>query len=173
MGWGFIGLLAIIPLTVAVALAAVLLVVTIIGIPVAVLLLLGYLVAILVACLWGGVLGASALGAWLVRRLSPRLGEPSLVRNTLVGITALGVLGLIGPLFGALGMAIPPAAILAKMLRFFCGLLNCLVLLTGLGGLLRAKAGQVEPLRMPWGAPRVAVPPPIPPAPPAAPAAPL
>ena len=36
--------------------------------------------------LWGGVLGASALGDWLVRRLAPRLGEPSLVRNTLVGI---------------------------------------------------------------------------------------
>jgi hypothetical protein len=172
-GWGFLGLLALAPLTVAVALAAVLLVVTIIGIPVAVLLLLGYVLAICVACLWGGVLGASALGGWLVRRLAPRLGEPSLVRNTLIGIAALGVLGLIGPLFSALGMAIPPAAILAKTLRFFSGLLNCVVLLTGLGGLLRAKAGQVEPLRMPWGPSRVAAPPPVPPTPPGAPVAPL
>jgi len=173
VGWGIAGFLAIIPLTVAVALAAVLLVVTIIGIPVAVLLLLGYVVAILVACLWGGVLGASAFGAWFVRRLAPQLGEPSLVRTTLIGITVLGVLGLIAPLFGALGMAIPPAAILAKMLRFFSGLLNCLVLFAGLGGLLRAKAGQVEPLRMPWGPSRVAAPPPVAPTPPAAPVAPL
>lgn len=172
-GWGFLGLLAIVPLTVGVALAAVLLVVTIIGIPVAVLLLLGYVLAICVALLWGLVLGSSALGGWLVRRLSPRLGEPSLVRNTLVGIAAIGVLGMIGPMFSALGMAIPPAAILGRMIKFFTGLLQLATMLAGLGGLLRAKAGQVEPLRMPWGAPRVAAPPPVPPTPPVAPATPL
>jgi hypothetical protein len=172
-GWGFVGLLALAPLTVAVVLAAVLLVVTIIGIPVAVLLLLGYVLAVCVACLWGGVLGASAVGGWLVRRLAPRLGEPTLVRNTLIGIAALGVLGLVGTLFSALGMAIPPAAILGKMIKFFTWLLQTIVLLAGLGGLLRAKAGQVEPLRMPWGPSRVGAPPPVPPSPPVAPAAPL
>ena len=172
-GWGFLGLLAIAPVTVAVALAAVLLVVTIIGIPVAVLLLLGYVLAICVAFLWGGVLGASALGGWLVRRLAPRLGEPTLVRNTLVGIAALGLLGMLGPLFTGLGMAIPPAAILGKMLKFFTGLLQLVVMLAGLGAVLRAKAGQVEPLRMPWGPSRVAAPPPVPPTPPVAPATPL
>ena len=172
--WGFLGIMAFIPLTIAVAIAAVLLVVTIIGIPVAVLLLLGYVVALCVAFLWGGVLGASALGGWLVRRLSPRLGESTLVRNTLVGIAALGLLGMIGPMFGALGMAIPPAAILGRLLKVLAGALNCLVFLAGLGGLLRARAGQVEPLRMPWSTPRIPAPPvvqpPVPPAPPAAPA---
>ena len=172
-GWGVVGLIAILPVAVAVALAAALLAITIIGIPVAVMLVLGYVLAVCVACLWGGVLGASALGGWLVGRLSPRLGEPSLVRNTLVGIAALGILGMIGPLFSAIGMAIPPAAILGRMLKFCTWLLQLVVLLTGLGGLLRAKAGQVEPLRMPWGPPRVAGPPPIPPTPPVAPATPL
>ena len=172
-GWGFVGLIAIVPLTVAVAIAAAFLAITIIGIPVAVMLILGYVLAIFVACVWGGVLGASALGGWLVHRLSPRLGEPSLVRNTLVGIAALGVLGMIGPLFSALGMAIPPAAILGKLLKFFTGLLQLVTMLAGLGGVLRAKGGQVEPLRMPWGAPRVAAPPPVPPTPPVAPATPL
>ena len=123
--------------------------------------------------MWGFVLGASALGGWLVRRLSPRLGEPSLVRNTLIGIAAVGVLGMIGPMFSALGIAIPPAAVLGKMLKFFTGLLQLVVMLAGLGGVLRAKAGQVEPLRMPWGPSRVAAPPPVPPSPPVAPAAPL
>jgi hypothetical protein len=172
-GWGFVGLIAVAPLTLAVVIAAAFLAITIIGIPVAVMLLLGYVLAVFVACLWGGVLGASALGGWLVRRLSPRLGEPSLVRNTVVGIVAIGLLGMIGPLFSALGMVIPPAAILGKLLKFFTRLLQLAVLLTGIGGLLRAKAGQVEPLRMPWGPPRVAAPPPVPPSPPVAPAAPL
>jgi hypothetical protein len=171
MLWGFLGLLLVIPATVAVALAAVLLVVTIIGIPVAVLLVLGYVVALCVAFLWGGVLGASALGGWLVRRLSPRLGESTLVRNTLVGIAALGLLGMIGPMFGALGMAIPPAAILGRLLKVLAGALNCLVFLAGLGGLLRARAGQVEPLRTPWSTPRIPAPP-VPPTPPAAPSPP-
>jgi hypothetical protein len=170
-GWGFVGLIAIVPVTVAVVIAAAFLAITIIGIPVAVMLLLGYVLAICVAFVWGFVLGASALGGWIIRRLAPRLGEPTLVRSTLVGIAALGVLSMIGPLFSALGMAIPPAAILGKMLKFFTWLLRLVVVLVGLGGVLRAKAGQVEPLRMPWGPPRVAAPPPVPPNPPVAPAA--
>jgi hypothetical protein len=172
--WGFLGLLAIVPLTVAVALAAVLLVVTIIGIPVAVLVLLGYVLALFVAMIWGGVLGAAALGGWLVRRLAPRLGEPTLVRVTLVGIAALGLLGLVGPAFGAIGMVIPPAEILGKLFKFLASVLQCVAFLAGLGGLLRAKAGQVAPLRMPWGAPRTVAAPPVTPAPPPeAPATPL
>ena len=168
--WGFLGFLAIFPLSGAVGLAALLLLVTIIGIPVAVLLVLGYLVALFVACLWGGVLGASAFGGWLVRRLSPQLGEPTLVRNTIIGIAGLGALGMIGPLFGFVGAEIPPAAMLGKLLKVLAIMLNCLVFFAGLGGLLRAKAGQVEPLRMPWGAPRPIAPPPIPPVPPIPPA---
>jgi hypothetical protein len=173
--WGFLGILALIPLTVAVALAAVLLVVTIIGIPVAVLLLLGYVLAIACVMVWGGVLGASALGDWLVRRLSPRLGEPSLVRNTLIGVVALSLLGLVGPLFRALGIALPPAALLGTLLLVLGKAIGSAAMLAGIGGVLRARAGQTEPIRMPWGGgPRII---PVssapPPAPPTAPATPL
>jgi len=171
--WGFLGILLLVPATVAVALAAVLLVVTIIGIPVAVLLLLGYCLAVVVVMLWGGVLGASALGEWLVRRLSPRLGVPSLARNTVIGIIAVGLLGLIGPLFRTMGIALPPAALLGRMLGVIGGLISCAAMFAGIGGVLRARAGQVEPLRMPWGTARTVPVSPAPPAPPTAPASPL
>jgi hypothetical protein len=170
ISWGFLGIVAIIPGTVAVALVAVLLVVTIIGIPVAVLLLLGYVLAVIALLFWGGVLGASALGNWLIHRLSPRLGEPTLVRSTLIGIVAIGLLGLIGPLFRAMGLAIPPAALLGGLLGVIGKSIQSLALLAGVGGVLRARAGQIEPFRMPWGAARV---PAVTPPPPAAPATPL
>ena len=155
MGWGFLGLLSLIPATIAIALVAVLLAVTIIGIPVAVLLLLGYAVAVVALLLWGGVLGATALGAWIVGRSSPRLGEPTPMRSMVYGVLAMGVLGLIGPVFKVLGMAIPPAALFGVLLSVVGKAIQCLALLAGLGGALRARAGQVDPIRMPWG-PRTA-----------------
>ncbi len=152
MGWGLLGLLALAPAAFVIALVAVLLVVTIIGIPVAAIVLLGYCVAVLVLLLWGGVLGATALGGWLVRRLTPRLGEPTLMRSTVIGIAAMGVLNLIGPMFRAMGIMIPPAALLGGLLTFVGFTIQALALLAGFGGLLRARAGQVDPIRVPWGA---------------------
>jgi hypothetical protein len=173
IGWGFLGLLSLIPATVAIALVAVLLVVTIIGIPVAAMLLLGYLVAVVALLLWGGVLGATALGAWIVRRLSPQLGEATLMRSMLVGVLAMGVLNFIGPMFRAMGMAIPPAALFGVLLTVVGKSIQCLALLAGLGGVLHARAGQVDPVRMPWatrlgpvGPTGPPVPPPPAPAPP-------
>ena len=96
IGWGALGVFAIAPAAVAVALAAVLLCVTIIGIPVAVLGILGSSLAVVLLLFWGGIVGAAALGGWFVRRLSPRLGEPNLTRNTLVGIVAISGFSLVG-----------------------------------------------------------------------------
>jgi hypothetical protein len=169
IGLGFLGVLALIPATIAVALVAVLLVVTIIGIPVAAIVLLGYVVAVFAVVLWGGVLGATALGDWVVRRLAPRLGEPTLIRCTMIGMVALGVLPLVGPLFKAVGIAIPPAALLGGILTVIGRLIQCGAMLAGIGGVLSARAGQIEPIRIPWGS-RVTPIAPAPPAPPAAPA---
>jgi len=168
IGVGLLGVLALIPATIAVALVAVLLVVTIIGIPVAAILLLGYVVAVVAVLLWGGVLGATALGDWIVRRLAPRLGEPTLIRATLIGMIALGVLPLVGPLFRAMGIAIPPAAILGALLTVIGRIIQCAAMLAGIGAVLNARAGQVEPIRIPWGS-RVTPVAPVPP--PAAPPA--
>ena len=168
IGVGLLGVLALVPATIAVALVAVLLVVTIIGIPVAAILLLGYVVAVVAVLLWGGVLGATALGDWIVRRLAPRLGEPTLIRATLIGMIALGVLPLVGPLFRAMGIAIPPAAILGALLTVIGRIIQCAAMLAGIGAVLNARAGQVEPIRIPWGS-RVTPVAPVPP--PAAPPA--
>lgn len=149
LGWGVLGIIGIIPGLVAVALAAALLVVTIIGIPVAVLLLLGYCFAVGVLLLWGSILGATAVGRWLVVRLSPRLGSPELVRNTLVGIVGVCGLGLIGELFGAVGMVVPPAGILAGLLKFSGWLLFSGATCAGVGAILVSRAGQPSPLPPP------------------------
>jgi len=166
IGYGALGLCGIVPATIVVALAAVLLVVTIIGIPVAVLLLLGYALALVVLVCWGVVLGAAALGGWLVRRLAPRLGQPELVRNTLVGVVAVMGLGLVASLFQGLGMFVPPAGILGGLLDVVGVLVGFGAMCAGIGGILRTRAGQPAPIPVDWSVPPVA--PPAAPVPPPA-----
>jgi hypothetical protein len=160
--WGLLGLIAIVPALIGVVLVAVLLCVTIIGIPVGVLLLLGYCLAVAALVLWGGVMGAAAVGEWGITRLSPRLGSPTLMRSTLIGMTALLIPGLVGSLFHILGMAVTPALVLGTALRVFGRVVGCIAFFAGFGAVLRARGGQVGPLRMPWSAP---VTPPAPQAP--------
>jgi hypothetical protein len=179
LGYGLLGIMAIAPATIAVALAAVLLVVTIIGIPVAVLVLLGYILAVVALLVWGAVLGASALGGWLVQRLSPRLGAPELVRNTLIGVAGVAGVGLIASLLQGVGIVVPPAGLLGGLLKVVGFVLSCGVLCAGVGAILLTRAGQPAPIPVDWsqagfgpGAPGMAPPaPPIvqeaPPAPPA------
>ncbi len=173
LGYGLLGIMAIAPATIVVALAAVLLAVTIIGIPVAVLLLLGYSLAIVVLLFWGAILGASALGGWVVGRLSPRLGAPELVRNTMVGVVAVTGIGLVSSLFQGVGLVVPPAGLLGGLLDVVGVLVSCGVLCAGVGGILRTRGGQPAPIPVDWsqagfgpGAPGVS-PPIAPEAPPA------
>ncbi len=146
IGWGALGVLGIVPGIIAVALAAVLLVITIIGIPVAVLVLLGYILAVVLLLFWGVIVGSSAVGHWLVRRLSPRLGTPELKRNTLVGVIALGAVGLAGKLFGAVGMVVPPAGLLGGLLGVIGACVTIGALCAVVGGILLTRAGQPAPL---------------------------
>ena len=146
IGWGALGVFAIVPMAVAVALAAALLCVTIIGIPVAVLGLLGYILAVVVLVSWGVIVGAAALGGWLVRRLSPRLGTPELMRNTLVGVVALSAFGLVGSLFQGVGLWVPPAGLLGGLLRVTGAIAFVGAMFAGVGAILRTRAGQPSPL---------------------------
>jgi hypothetical protein len=164
--WGLVGFIAIVPALIGVVLVAVLLCVTIIGIPVGVLLILGYCLAVVALIFWGGLLGASAVGEWTIVRLSPRLGQPSLVRNTLIGIVVVTLPGLIGGFFMVLGLAVPPAVVLGGALRVLGKVLQFVILLAGMGAVLHARGGQVGPVRMPWSGPS---PTPVPPAPPGSP----
>jgi hypothetical protein len=164
--WGLLGLIAVVPALIGVVLVAVLLCVTIIGIPVGVLLILGYCLAVVALLFWGGLLGASAVGEWTIVRLSPRLGQPSLVRNTLVGIVVVTVPGIVGGFFNVVGMAVPPAVVLGGTLHVLGKVLQFVLLLAGMGAVLHARGGQVGPVRMPWSGPGTT---PVPPAPPGAP----
>ena len=130
-----------------------LLCVTIIGIPVGVLLILGYLLAVAALMVWGGVMGAAAVGEWVITRLSPRLGAPTLVRSTLIGTVALLLPGIVGSVFHVLGMAVTPALMLGTALRVVGRVFGVIAFLAGLGAILRARGGQVGPLRTPWSAP--------------------
>jgi hypothetical protein len=62
-----------------------------------------------------------------------------------------------------------PANILGGTLRFFGWFLEVVLLLVGMGAVLHAKAGQIEPIRMPWSgpgpAPQPSGGPPVPPSP--------
>jgi len=174
LGYGALGIAAIAPATIVVALAAALLAVTIIGIPVAVLLLLGYVLAIVVLLFWGAILGASALGGWVVRRLSPRLGTPELVRNTVVGVVAVTGIGLVSSLFQGVGLVVPPAGLLGGLLDVVGILIGTGALCAGVGAILRTRGGQPAPIPVDWsqagfgpGTPGMA--PPIAPEPPPAP----
>ena len=146
LGWGALGVFAIAPGAVAVALAAALLCVTIIGIPVAVLGILGYILGVVVLLFWGTIVGAAALGGWLVRRLSPRLGTPELTRNTLVGVIALSAFGIVGSLFQSVGLMVPPAGLLGGLLRVLGVVAFIGAACAGVGAILRTRAGQPSPL---------------------------
>jgi hypothetical protein len=167
IGWGLLALLAVGPATIAVGLVAVLLVVTIIGIPVAAVALLGYIVGLVALFLWGAVVGNAALGGWVVRRLYPRLGEPTLLRNALVGLMTVSAPGLLGHLFLAFGPIVSPATLLGGALGGFGKLLCLGAVIAGVGGILRARAGQPAPLPGPF--PSAPMPPRVTTTPPAIP----
>jgi hypothetical protein len=96
-----------IPSVIALALVIALLCITIIGIPLAAAVAVAYAAFIVLATLWGSVIGCGVLG----RRLYPRLkgGEPTLLQAVLWGGVALYSLRLAGdllhivPLFGFVG----------------------------------------------------------------------
>jgi len=163
IGWGFLGIIGLVPATVTVAFAAVLLVITLIGIPVAALLLAGYTLAVIVLLVWGAILGSTAVGGWVVRRVAPRLGEPTLVRNALWGVALLAAPSILAALFSGVGAVIPPFGLLAGLLKAVGVILNLGALAAGVGALLRTRAGQPAPV--PAAVPGI---PPAPPAPPPA-----
>lgn len=172
IGWGLLASLAVAPAAIAVAFVAVLLVVTIIGIPIAVLVLLGFAFGIAVLCLWGAIVGSAAVGVWLVRRLAPRLGPPSLMRHTLIGVLAVGAPGVLGHLFKSLGVAVPPAMLVGGMLGVLGFLLLAGSIWAGMGAILTSRAGQPAPLPGTLGGPGPSYATPVPPAGPMSPAAP-
>lgn len=122
LGLGFLIALLFVPSLIALALVVAILCITIIGIPLAVIALLGYFVFFALLVLWGYAVGAAGLG----ERLLQRRGEtnPSLVRAAMAGVIAIGGLSIIGsllnwldflPLMGALSGLVAAVVILGSI----------------------------------------------------------
>ena len=144
--------------------------ITIIGIPIALAVVLAYVLGMMLLVLWGYVVGAAVLG----ERLSRQLGRSaaSLTLMAAWGIVAVTSIRVVGHLFGGLPMGGFPGG----MLVLLATVLGCALTTIGAGALLRTQWRR-ETLDQ-WWPGRAAAPaggaPPTPPSapPPAAPPAP-
>jgi hypothetical protein len=133
-GLGLLAWALIIPSIVALALVVAILCITIIGIPLALAVLLGYVLTLVLLVVWGYVVGAAVLG----ERLAHQLGKsvPSLTLMAVWGIVGLTVVRVIGTLFGGLPMGGFAGGLLVLMTTVVSGVLITI----GAGSLLRTQA---------------------------------
>ena len=186
---GLIVVLLLVPSLIAMALVVAILCITIIGIPLAVGVAIGYFVVIALLGCWGLVVGLIPLGQAAGRRVGAAV--PDLSRAAMYGVLAVAGLGF----FSALLHFLPLFGGVATLLKVISILATCGLGLVGVGALLRSKLGQgpegqwwplvrrpspiepVAPVAAPgaWTSPvptaPVAPPPPAAPPPPSPPAA--
>jgi hypothetical protein len=180
--WGIGAFVLFVPMLLVVVFAAVLLCITIIGIPLAIALLLGYFVAFGLLLVAGFLAGSSALGHRLAPRLARGGGLPvSELRAMTIGLLAgfglvvagriLKSIWLVGPLFPALGGLVAVIGWIVASAVLFLGV--GALLASGVGGLTQFRWSRMAP-PPPGVAPSPAAPPPEapPPAPPGPPALP-
>lgn len=96
-GLGILIWLLFVPSLIALALVVAILCITIIGIPLALIALLGYFVFFALLLLWGYAVGTAALGA----RLLEQRGEtaPGLVRSAVTGVIVIGGIAILSSVF--------------------------------------------------------------------------
>jgi hypothetical protein len=160
LGFGLLAAALFIPSVVALALVVVILCITIIGIPLALAVILGYVLAIILLCMWGSVIGATVLG----ERLSRQMGRPAATLTLMAvwGIVALTVVKVVGHLFGGIPMGGFAGGVLVFLSNVTGGVLTCI----GAGALLwtqltRDSISQWWPGRRASAASNVAAPFPV------------
>jgi len=135
LAFGFLIILLLIPSVVALALAMAVLCITIIGIPLALLLMPAYAVVLAVLSLWGFAVGVTMVG----ERLESRMGGPaSLSRAALMGV--LAVSGML--LASSIVRALPFFGWIATLLWVLGFVTFGFTTMAGAGALLRSKFGQ-------------------------------
>lgn len=176
LGFGLLAAALFIPSVVALALVVAILCITIIGIPLALAVILGYVLAIILLCVWGYVVGASVLG----ERLSRQLGRsaPSLTLMAVWGIAAITVVRVVGHLFGG----IPMGGFAGGALLFLAAVTGGVLATIGAGALLWTQLTR-DSISQWWPGSRAAaasaaaagatIVPPIPPIPPIPPTPPI
>jgi len=161
--WGLGTFIGIAPSAVAVALFSALLCITLIGIPVAILLLAAYVVALILLVLWGSLIGSAIVGRWVWHRLRPLEPEAHLLKAMLIGIATLAVPNVGGHLLRSLGTMVPIASGLGIAIWVMGCLLSLSFWMIGVGALIATRAGM--PPRLIPAVPPGTVPPPVPPTP--------
>jgi hypothetical protein len=149
LGFGLLAWALIIPSVVALALVVAILCITIIGIPLAIAVLLGYVLAIMLLVVWGYVVGAAVLGERLARQLGRSV--PSLSLMAVWGIVALTVIKVVGHLFGGIPMGGAPGG----MLVVLAGVISAVLMTVGAGALLSTQLRR-DALRQWWPGARAA-----------------
>lgn len=184
-GIGGLILALIIPSVIALSLVVALLCITIIGIPFALAALLGYGMFLVVFGIWGFIVGAGGVGAWVVRRrggasapVEAAPGPGSISRAVLTGVALLTGMLVLGSLFRAVGLLFP-FRVLGGFMFVIGIILMSVVTVAGGGAWVRSEfeTGMLgrwwQRRRQPPVVPATPAPtPPPPPAPPAPPAPP-
>ena len=141
---GLAAVVGIVPSIVGVAIVAAILCITIIGIPVAVLLLIAYLFGICLLVMWGYYVGGAVAGTYALGRVRPQDGMPTLLRALLAGTVLVWGLFLISRFFHLIGAG--PVGTLISVLTWI-GL--SLLLFFGIGSIIGSRAGQPPALATP------------------------
>jgi hypothetical protein len=128
-----VGLLVLFAGTVLVAVLSIILAITIVGIPVAVLLVLSFIALFLL----GYLVSALALGSFVARKCN--LERESVYVHGFIGIFLLAILGIIAG-FMFFNPWMGPAR---AMLRVVGGLANFVAVMTGVGAFISSKGGSV------------------------------
>lgn len=152
LGLGLLAWALLIPSIVALVLVVAILCITIIGIPLAIAVVLGYILALMLLAVWGYVVGSAVLG----ERLSRQLGRPaaSLTLMAIWGIVSLTAIRVAGLLFGGIPMGGAPGGLLMFIAGVLCWVLGTM----GAGALLRTQVRRDALGRM-WPSRAAASPP--------------
>ena len=139
---GFLTALLLAPSLVALALVAAILCITIIGIPLAVGALLGYVALLVVVCVWGVLIGVVPVGQFVGARLAARSSaapQPlSLLRAAVYGVIAIEGTRVIGEAFHF----VPFLGWVGTLIKVVWWISGSLILMFGAGALMRSKFGQ-------------------------------
>jgi len=123
----------IIPSIIALALVIALLCITIIGIPLAAAVAVGYVAFFVVAAVWGTVVGYTLLGGELHQRIKG--SAPTIVRAAIWGVVAVVGLRVVGSLFHVL----PIFGFVGGLVKFVAAAMTVLLATLGAGALVRSE----------------------------------
>lgn len=123
----------IIPSLIALALVIALLCITIIGIPLAAAVAVGYVAFFVVAAVWGTVVGYTLLGGELHQRIKG--SAPTIVRAAIWGVVAVVGLRVVGSLFHVL----PIFGFVGGLVKFVAAAMTVLLATLGAGALVRSE----------------------------------